>query len=179
MRHLLDHDLVDEGPDLGAVGRPALDRAAVHDDAGRQVALGREEAAERHLAVLPRGRVARRDVLDGELHVLQFATPALLQPLHGVEHPVVEPVAAAAPGRHLPGHQRPPQAAPVPVPPAPPAWGYLRRLRLLGGPSSHVTTVPTAATGPPLRSSCHPRDPRNDTLRHGEPACGARVRLLG
>ena len=54
---LLRHDVGDERSDVATVGDPRLDGPTVDDDPRRTRARRRVEPAERHLAVVPRGRV--------------------------------------------------------------------------------------------------------------------------
>ena len=120
---LLDHDVVHQPGGVAQVAGPGLHRPAVDHDPRRVAARAGEQPAQRHLAVLPRGRVAGRHVLHRELDLGQLLAPALVEPLGRVQHQPVELLGPAAGQRQAAGDERSAQARgrAGPSPPADPS----------------------------------------------------------
>jgi hypothetical protein len=151
MCYLFDHDVVYEYREVLGIGGSGLDRTAVDDDPRRQCSFRGEEPAQRDVAVLPRRRVGRRYVIDGQLDAVQLGPPARLQTFQGVQHEVVEAVCPAAPGRDLTWQQGATEA-PTAAVSAPATWcgpdarqrqqpGGLGRRRRATGHAARVVAV--------------------------------------
>jgi len=102
---LIDNDLMDEIGQVAAVPRSDLQRTAVQHDPGRKAMAGvgepgREKSGQRDIAVLEHvaavdelvrtGRTQVRNVLDRELHAVEFTPPAMFEILDRVQHQIIE-----------------------------------------------------------------------------------------
>jgi hypothetical protein len=109
------------GVPRSGVPRSGVSRSGVARLGRARLGLAQIQPGQRHRPARPGGRsVGRRDLLHDELDARQVCLPLGLQPGHGLQDEVVEPLRAGPVPRHLRRHQHPAQASPVPVPPPDP-----------------------------------------------------------
>ncbi len=113
--NLLDDHVENQRRELLLALRAGLGRAAVHDDARWLAARRHLRPGQRH-GIAVRARARRRNLFDGELHPRKLLFPAGFEPVHGIEHELVEMLRAGPRQRYVGRCQRTPQAAPMPVP---------------------------------------------------------------
>ena len=117
--HLFGDDLPDDVGEVEVVLRTRLDRSPVDDDPVGPRRRRPQQPPERSDLLLPRRRVLRRHLLDGELGCGITRPEVRPEPVRCLEHQHVEALPARLHRRHGGPRHRPPDAAPVALPTSP------------------------------------------------------------